>query len=204
VTNFTPSALHLLDAAVDDVLFQFEVGDAVAQQAADAIVFLIDGDRVAGAAQLLRCRQSGWTAADNGDFLSGGLRGRLGLNPAFVPGALDDAAFNELDGNGGLIDAQHAGGFAGSGADAAGELGEVVGRVEAANGALPAAVVDQVVPVGDQVIDGAAGVAKGYTAIHATGALLALFFLGEWIVNFEPVHKAIFDLAPSGLFALDL
>ena len=48
--------LHLLEAAVDNVLFQLEVGNAVAQQAADAVIFLIDGDRVSGAAQLLRCR----------------------------------------------------------------------------------------------------------------------------------------------------
>ena len=30
--------LHLLDAAIDDVLFQLEVGNAVAEQAADAVV----------------------------------------------------------------------------------------------------------------------------------------------------------------------
>jgi len=37
------------------------------------------------------------------------------MNPAFVPGALDDAALDQLDGDGGLVDAQHAGGFAGAG-----------------------------------------------------------------------------------------
>ena len=30
--------LHLLDAAIEDVLFKLEVGNAVAQQAADAVV----------------------------------------------------------------------------------------------------------------------------------------------------------------------
>ena len=49
---------HLLDAAVDDVLLQLEVGNAVAQQSADAVALLIDGDRVAGAAQLLRGGQT--------------------------------------------------------------------------------------------------------------------------------------------------
>ena len=45
---------HLVDAAVDHMFFELEVGNAVAQQAADAVVLLEDGDRVPGAAQLLR------------------------------------------------------------------------------------------------------------------------------------------------------
>ena len=45
---------HLVDAAVNHVFFQLEVRDAVAQQAADAVVLLEDGDRVPGAAELLR------------------------------------------------------------------------------------------------------------------------------------------------------
>ena len=49
---------HLLEAAIDDVLLQLEFGDAVAEQSADAVGFFVDRDRVAGAAQLLRCRQS--------------------------------------------------------------------------------------------------------------------------------------------------
>ena len=76
---------HLLDAAVDDMLFKLEVGNAVAQQAADAVVLLVDGDGVAGAAQLLRGGQAGRAAADDGDALAGGLLGRLGMNPALVP-----------------------------------------------------------------------------------------------------------------------
>ena len=128
---------HLLDAAVDDVLFQLEVGNAVAQQAADAVGLFIDGDGVAGAAQLLRGGQAGRPAADHGDALAGVLLGRLGMNPALVPGALDDAALDELDGDGRLVDAQHAGGLAGRGADAAGELGKVVGGVQAADRRLP-------------------------------------------------------------------
>ena len=195
--------LHLLDAAIDDVLFKLEVGNAVAQQAADAVVLLVDGDGVAGAAQLLRGGQTGGSAADDGDALAGGLLGRLGMNPAFVPGALDDAALDELDGDRRLIDAEHAGGFARRGADAAGELGKVVGGVEAADGGFPAAVVDEVVPVGDEVVDRAAGVAEGHAAIHAASALLALLLFGERLVDFEPVLDALFDLAARGLFAIE-
>ena len=194
---------HLLEAAVDDVLFQFEVGNAVAQQAADAVVLLIYGDRVAGAAQLLRSGQTGWAAADDRDALAGVVLGWFRLNPAFFPGALHDALFDDLDGNGRLINAQHTGGFARRGADAAGEFGEVVGGVQAANGALPAVVVGQVVPVGNEVVYRAAGVAEGHAAIHAARCLVALLLYRERLVDFEPVVDAFFDWAARGLFAID-
>ena len=42
--------LHLLEAAVDEALLHLELGDAVAEEAADAVVALEDGDVVAGAA----------------------------------------------------------------------------------------------------------------------------------------------------------
>ena len=53
-----------------------------------------------------------------------------------------------------LVDAQHARAFARRGADPAGELGEVVGLVQAIERLAPQAAVDQVVPLGDQVVDG--------------------------------------------------
>ena len=92
---------HLLETAIDDVLFELEVGNAVAQQAADAVVLFVDGDGVAGATELLRGGKTGGTAADDGDALAGVVLGRLGMDPAFVPCALDDAALDELDGDGG-------------------------------------------------------------------------------------------------------
>ena len=97
---------------------------------------LVDGYGMAGAAKLLRCRKTGGPAADHRHALSGVVLRRLGMDPAFVPCALDNAALDELDGDGGLIDAEHAGSFAWRGADAASELGKVVGGVQAANRAL--------------------------------------------------------------------
>src|ERR1039458_7444479 len=86
---------HLLDAAVDDVLFQLEVWNAVAQQAADAVGLLIDGNRVYGAAQLLRGCETSRSTADDGDSLAGVLLRRFGMDPALVPGALDNAALHQ-------------------------------------------------------------------------------------------------------------
>ena len=75
--------------------------------------------------------------------------------------------------------------------------------MEAADGGLPAVVVDQVVPVGNEVVDRAAGMAEGHAAIHAASALLALLFLGKRLVDLEPVLDALVGLAARGLFALD-
>jgi hypothetical protein len=159
---------------------------------------------VAGAAQLLRGSQSGRTTAHYRDPFAGFLLGRLGMNPSFVPGALHHAAFDQLDRDGRLIDGQHAGSLARRGTDAAGELREVVGRMQAPDGILPAAVVDEVVPIGDEVVHRATGVAEGHAAIHAAGALFALLLLGKRLVDLLPVAQPVFDLAAGGLLPLNL
>jgi hypothetical protein len=54
VRNSTLLLLHLLDAAIDQPLLHLEIGDAVAQQPADAIILLEQDDAVSGPRQLLR------------------------------------------------------------------------------------------------------------------------------------------------------
>ena len=63
--------LHLRDAAVDDVLFHLEVGNAVAQQAAGLGVFLEHMHVVAGARELLRAGEPRGAGADHRDLLAG-------------------------------------------------------------------------------------------------------------------------------------
>jgi hypothetical protein len=63
--------LHLLHAAVDVRLLHLEVGNAVAQQAADAVVLLEHRDVVADARQLLRRRQAGRAGAHHRHLLAG-------------------------------------------------------------------------------------------------------------------------------------
>ena len=62
--------LHLGEPPVEVALLHLELGDAVAQQAADAVGALVDRDRVAGAGQLLRGGEPGGTGADDGDGLA--------------------------------------------------------------------------------------------------------------------------------------
>ena len=62
---------HLLEPAVEVALLHLELGDAVAQQAADAVGPLVDRDGVTGARELLRDGEAGRAGADDGDRLAG-------------------------------------------------------------------------------------------------------------------------------------
>jgi len=79
---------HLLDAAVDDMFFELEIRDAVAEQAADAVILFKNRDGVAGAAQLLCGSKARGAAADDGNTLAiacSGGSGESSLRPRRAP-----------------------------------------------------------------------------------------------------------------------
>ena len=99
--------------------------------------------------------------------------GRLRHDPALLPGAVDDRELDLLDRDRvALVDLEHARRLARGGAEAAGELGEVVRPVQLLDRLVEAVAVDEVVPVGDEVSERAAVVAERDAALHATCALL--------------------------------
>src|SRR5581483_1436241 len=96
-----------------------------------------------------------------------------------VPRARDDRELDLLDRHRvPFLDLEHAGRFARSGAEATGELGEVVRAVQLGNRVAPAVAVDEVVPVGNEVPERAAVVTERHAALHAARALLLQ--LDEW------------------------
>ena len=82
--------LHLREPLVEVALLHLELGDAVAQQAADPVGPLEDDDGVTGPGQLLRGGQPGRTGADDRDRPPGQPGRRLRREPALVPGPVDD------------------------------------------------------------------------------------------------------------------
>jgi hypothetical protein len=94
-----PGALgrHLGEAQVEVLLLHLEVGDAVAQQAADAVVALEDRDGVTRAGELLRGREPGGPRADDGHGLARQAPGRLRLHPAVAERLVDDRDLDLLD-----------------------------------------------------------------------------------------------------------
>ncbi len=167
---------------------------------------------VAGARELLRAGHARRARADHRDLLAGLVRRDFRLDPAVLPGAVDDRAFDRLDGDRVVVDVERAGGFARRRTDAAGELGEIIGRVQVARGFLPVVLIDQIVEVGDLVVDRAArrarrhragAVAIGNAAIHAARGLVARFFLGQGNDEFVEVLHALGDRRILAVVPLD-
>jgi hypothetical protein len=61
-----------VDAALHDLLLvELHVGDAIHEQAADAVGALEDGDAVAGLVELVGAGEAGGAGADDGDLFAG-------------------------------------------------------------------------------------------------------------------------------------
>src|SRR5262249_38641009 len=120
---------HLFDAPVDQPLLHLEVRNAIAQQSADAIVLLEYDHAMPGSRQLLCTGKPSGPRTHYGHALAGLVFGRLRRDPAHLPAFVDDGVLDGLDSDWVVVDVEGAGFLARGGADAAGELGKIVGRV---------------------------------------------------------------------------
>src|SRR5690554_4744257 len=124
-------------------------------------------------------------------------------NPAFFPALVDDGAFDSLDGDRIVPDVERAARLAGRRADAPGELREVVGRMQILQCLQPLTAIDEVVPVGNLVVDRAAIVAIGDAAIHAAGRLVAGRLVAQRDDEFAAVPDAVGGRLVAAVAALD-
>ena len=166
--------LHLLDAAVEQALFELEVRDAVTHQTTNGIVLLVDDDSVAGAGELLCGGEASRAGADDGNRLVGQTLRRQRLDVVQIPCLIDDGLLVQLNHSRRLVDAKHAGLLAQGRADTTGDFREVVGHGQTVVRVLPLALTDQIVPLRNQVAQRAAGHAERGATVHAAGRL----FLG--------------------------
>src|SRR5438034_2360889 len=179
---------QLGEAPLDDVLFDLEVRHAEPEQASACLVSLEHRDRVAGAVQLLRAGETRRPGADDGDRLPGAAARRLRGDPALLPGARDDCELDLLDRDRvRLLDLEHARRLARRGAEAPGELREVVRAMQLPDRLVPAVAIDEVVPVRDEISQRAAVMAERHAALHATRALLAQLDEGQRTDELEVV-----------------
>jgi hypothetical protein len=77
------------------------------------------------------------------------------------------------------IDIERTRRFARCRTNAPGKIGKVVGRMQYDQRLLPVAAINEVVPVGNDVVDRAPGIAKRDPAIHAACALDTGLFVGQ-------------------------
>ena len=137
-------------------------------------------------------------------FLAGANLGRLGHDPAFAKRVADNTELDLFDGNRTVVNSQHAGRFARGRANPAGEFGEVVGFVENGDGFLPAVAVNEIVPVGNDVAQRAAGVTERDAAIHAARALRLNELVVRVVIDLRPVVQPLFHRTAGRHLALDL
>ena len=119
--------------------------------------------------------------------------GRLRMHPAFFPALVDDEMLDRLDAHRIVVDVQRARRFARRRAHPAGELGKIVGRVQDIECLAPLVPVHQVVPVGNDVVHRASGLAERNAAIHAARTLLRRFVVLERENEFAIAAHALLD-----------
>src|SRR5437899_173799 len=151
-----------------------------------------------GARELLRTGQARRPGAHDRHLLARLPRRGLRGHPTFGEGMIDDLFLDLFDRHGRVVDVEDAGLFAGRGTDASGELRKIVRGVEPLNRVLPAPAIDEVVPVGDDVPERTALVAKGDAAVHAARALLAQLVLRELALELAPILQTLFDRPSRG------
>ena len=88
--------LHLGSTPFNDMLFHFEVGDAIAHQPTGAGVLLKNMNVVTGSCELLGSRHAGWTGSDHSNLFACLCFGWLRYDPAFIESAIGNGAFNRF------------------------------------------------------------------------------------------------------------
>ena len=170
-----PRLLEQRDAAVDDPLLELEVGHAEADQAARALVALVDDDAVPGGVELLGDGQPRRPGADDADRPA---RVRMQRRLAAAPSPRGSARSMIPHSSGliitgsSLIASTHAASH-GAGQIRPVNSGKLLVACRRSIASAPLAAAHEVVPLRDQVAERAALVAERDAAVHAAPALLA-------------------------------
>ena len=162
------------DAASDDGLFELEIGDAVDQQPAHAVMPVVDLDLIAAPAQLLGRGEPGRPRADDADRAAELARRRRRLDPAALEGGVGDVTLHRTDGHravAGLLDNAVAFAQPVVRTDPAADLRHVVGRRGDLVGLRQTPLGGQHQPVRDVVVDRAVDLAIGHAALRAAARL---------------------------------
>ena len=192
------------EAALEPALLDLEFRNAVAQQSANPIGALENGDQMAGAIQLVGGGQPRRSRSDDGDALAGAGRRRMRDDPALVEGALDNRGLGGLDRHRCAVDGEDARAFARRRAQPAGEFREVVGRVQPIDRGAPAIPIHEVVPIRNQVAERAALMAERNAAVHASSRLIPQRGCFVRQIHLAPVAHARLDGTRRRLLPLDL
>ena len=166
-----------------------------------------------GFIELIRRSKSSRTRTNNCHFLTGSGRRWIRLYPSFLKSFVNDGAFNAFDCHGRLNNTQYARALTRCRTNSSSEFWEVVGLVQAVQSIFPFALIYQVIPLRNKVIDWttAGHITQGHTrvairsaTIHTAGTLLTNLIGIKWFVNFLPVLNPFQWFAVRNCFPLVL
>ncbi len=167
---------HLLEhltTALDDGLFQLELGDAEGQQTTNLRVSIVDGDLDAVAGQYIGTRKPRRTCTDHRHTLAAvDNRRKIGF-PAIGKGGITNVKLDRADSYRAKAIIQGTVTFTQAllRADTTGYLGQGIGLVRKLHRLLPVAFIDQLQPVGNVVVHRALPLAIGVAAVQAAPRL---------------------------------
>ena len=197
--------LHLRDAPVDVMLFHLEVGNAVAQQAAGPGVLLVDLHVVADAGELLGAGEARGSRSHDGRptcrFLRAGGSG-LTHPSAKARSTIAHSIVLMVTGLSSMLSVQDA--SHGAGQTRPVNSGKLLVECRLRERLVPGAEIDEIVPVGDLVVDRAAGVTIRDAAIHAARGLAPRLSLRQRQHEFPPMTDAFLDRHVVAVVALEL
>jgi len=119
------------------------------------------------------------------------------------PGFIYDRTLDRLDAHRFIGDVQGAGSFTRRGANPASELREIVCGVQYRERGTPISPVNEIIPVGDDVVHRARLMTKRDAAIHAARTLFCEFSIFEWDDELLKVLDTIGHRAVSPALAFD-
>src|SRR5579863_8490815 len=113
------------------------------------------------------------------------------MNPSFRKATFHNILFDFLDRYGRLVDTEHARRLAWSRTDATRELRKIISRMQLTQRFFPAPAINQIIPVGDEIVNGTSGLTEWNAAIHAARSLLAQFLLRKIQIDLKPIVDAL-------------
>mmetsp|Transcript_17657 Transcript_17657/g.43471 ORF Transcript_17657/g.43471 Transcript_17657/m.43471 type:complete len:387 (+) Transcript_17657:1837-2997(+) len=166
-----------IDTTIDGFLFQLHVWNSIHQKSSNTIGPFKDGNIVSLLVQLIGSRQSRRTRSHHSHGKARAFLRNPGSNLSIPKGSIDNGIFHILDGNRRINQSSHTRSLARCWTDTSSKLGKVVGGMQPFNGFVPLILIDQIVPFGNQVVDGTSlmSLTKGSSAIHATSGLNLAF-----------------------------
>ncbi len=168
------AVFEALHAPRDDILLQLEIRNAIDQQAARAIMPVINRHAIAFAAQFFRRRKPRGPRADNAHMLRARAQRLQWFHPAALPRRIAQIFFHSTNGDGAvarLLDDAIAFAEPVLRADAPANLRHVVGGLRKLISLFDAAFGGQLQPVGNVVLKRAMHLAKRHAALRAARGL---------------------------------